>query len=252
MHGMIHVLNVTTLAGWLSAAGLAVVAGWLPDRPPPPSPPEQALVAEWVSPEIELGEEGGLAGEPGATTADGPAPGAAEPDAPAAPAPPAVAAALPAPPELAERAALPPLPELPAPAARPRAARAGSGAVGAPRRAARPAGTGAAGLPGVAATGRGGGGGGGGGGEAMSREARLAAGQKPQPAYPEEARRRNQEGSVTVAFTVGADGSVISARVERPSRWPLLDAAAVRGIRRWRFPAGPVMELRQQVTFRLR
>lgn len=246
MHGMIHALNVTTLAGWLSAAGLAVVAGWLPDRPPPPPRPGQALVAEWVSPEIELGEEGGLAGEPGATTADGPAPDAAEPDAPAAPAPMALAEALPAPPELAESAALPPLPELPAPAARHRAARAGSGAVGAPRPAARPAGNGAAGSPGVAAIDRGGGGG------AMSRRARLAAGRKPQPAYPEEARRRNQEGSVTVTFTVGADGSVVSARIERPSRWPLLDDAAVRGIRCWRFPAGPVMELRQQVTFRLR
>lgn len=247
MHGMIHALNVTTLAGWLSAAGLAVVAGWLPDRPPPPSRPGQALVAEWVSPEIELGEEGGLAGAPEATIADGPAPGAAEPDVPAAPAPPAVAAGLPAPPKLAESVALPPLPELPAPAARHRAARAGSGAVGAPRPAARPAGTGAAESPRVAATDRGGG-----GGEAMTRRARLAAGRKPQPAYPEVARRRNQEGSVTVAFTVGADGSVVSARVERPSPWPLLDDAAVRGVRRWRFAAGPVMELRQQVTFRLR
>ncbi|WP_244120022.1 energy transducer TonB, partial [Burkholderia gladioli] len=47
----------------------------------------------------------------------------------------------------------------------------------------------------------------------------------PRPDYPPKARRLEQEGTVVVRLTIGADGAVKTARVARSSGYPLLDAA---------------------------
>ena len=242
MNGIVHALNVSTLAAWLSVAGLGGVAGWRPVERPVPAV-EKPLRAEWREPEIHLGGEQGAPGEP-AVAGETPQPTGEDLD-----------PALPAPPAMPETAELPPLPEVPEmPVARdaPPAVEAVARST-AERPAARPvrrsvAGAGQAG--GADHGGAAGGGGGGGGG--MSQGARLAAGRMPLPVYPPEARRRNQEGTVMIAFTVDTNGRVISARVASSSPWPLLNDAAVRAVRQWRFPAGPVVNLQQPVVFQLR
>ncbi|PVX81324.1 energy transducer TonB [Paraburkholderia unamae] len=55
--------------------------------------------------------------------------------------------------------------------------------------------------------------------------------QMPRPDYPAKARRLEQEGTVLVHLSIGADGAVTSARVAQSSGSPLLDAAAVAAIR---------------------
>ena len=65
-------------------------------------------------------------------------------------------------------------------------------------------------------------------------------GKQPAPEYPVEAQLEREEGLVGVRLAVGEDGSVTSATVFAPSRWPLLNQSAVRAVReRWRFPSGP-------------
>lgn len=50
--------------------------------------------------------------------------------------------------------------------------------------------------------------------------------------YPREARRQNLEGTVRVAFTIAANGSVSGIRVIRSSGHPVLDQAAVEMVQR--------------------
>src|ERR1019366_6158630 len=58
----------------------------------------------------------------------------------------------------------------------------------------------------------------------------------PPPAYPAIARRRAQQGTVTVSVLVGADGSVERAEVADSSGFDALDDAALETARsRWRF-----------------
>ena len=78
-------------------------------------------------------------------------------------------------------------------------------------------------------------GGGGGGGDPNSiAHADYAA--NPPPAYPAIARRRAQQGTVTVRVLVGADGSVERAEVADSSGFDALDDAALETVRsRWRF-----------------
>lgn len=52
----------------------------------------------------------------------------------------------------------------------------------------------------------------------------------PRPEYPPKARRLEQEGTVVVSLTIGADGAVKAARVARSSGYPLLDSAALASI----------------------
>lgn len=57
----------------------------------------------------------------------------------------------------------------------------------------------------------------------------------PKPAYPAEARQLRQQGRVILAVQVSADGRAASVSLARSSGFPLLDAAAVEGVRRWTF-----------------
>ena len=64
-------------------------------------------------------------------------------------------------------------------------------------------------------------------------------GRQPSPEYPATALEQHQEGTVVVRLVVGENGQVSSAEAIEPSRWPLLNDAAVRAVRhQWRFPPG--------------
>lgn len=58
---------------------------------------------------------------------------------------------------------------------------------------------------------------------------------QPKPKYPPAARRAGQQGTVTLSFTIGSSGEVISARIAKSSGYILLDNAALSAIRSWRF-----------------
>jgi protein TonB len=61
-------------------------------------------------------------------------------------------------------------------------------------------------------------------------------GMNPVPTYPASARRREQQGTVTLKVQVGADGSVVRAEVAESSGYEALDDAALQSVRaRWRF-----------------
>ena len=58
---------------------------------------------------------------------------------------------------------------------------------------------------------------------------------KPRPGYPPESRLAREQGTVLLRLTVTAQGSPESISVQRSSGHPRLDAAAVAGVRQWRF-----------------
>ncbi|MBL9077457.1 MAG: TonB family protein [Planctomycetes bacterium] len=64
-------------------------------------------------------------------------------------------------------------------------------------------------------------------------------GHNPSPDYPPAARRRGVEGQVVVRIDVAGDGSVQACTVRISSGSTLLDDAALRAARRWRFTNGP-------------
>jgi protein TonB len=238
MNPLLHALNTGTLAAWLSVAGAGVAGLLLPDREYRPRPPEAEITTmEWKEPEITLEPEDAAPTE------------TAEPTAPIQ-----IAEPLPAPPEMPEIAEMAPLPEIPdlpplPPEPAPRAIEAlpkPTSTANRPTAPRRPA-------PAAAATG---------GTNANPANAtpsgaaasanRLASGRMPAPAYPSESRRKGQTGTVVVEFTIDTTGRVISAIAKSPSPWPLLNEEAVRTVRRWRFPPGPVMKIQRPIVFQLR
>lgn len=69
--------------------------------------------------------------------------------------------------------------------------------------------------------------------------------------YPDEARRRSEEGEVTVRFTVASDGRVSEAVVVKGSGFAALDAAALRLLQGATLPA-PGIEATRTVRIRFR
>lgn len=69
--------------------------------------------------------------------------------------------------------------------------------------------------------------------------------------YPDEARRRHEEGEVTVRFTVAGDGRVLEAALVKGSGVASLDAAAVRLLQGATLPA-PGVEATRTVRIRFR
>jgi protein TonB len=69
--------------------------------------------------------------------------------------------------------------------------------------------------------------------------------------YPDEARRRSEEGEVTVRFTVVPDGRVSEAAVVKGSGFAALDAAALRLLKGATLPA-PGIEATRTVRVRFR
>jgi protein TonB len=61
-------------------------------------------------------------------------------------------------------------------------------------------------------------------------------GKNPPPVYPAIARRREQQGTVTLRVLVGVDGAVQRAEIAESSGFDALDDAAIATVRRrWRF-----------------
>lgn len=55
------------------------------------------------------------------------------------------------------------------------------------------------------------------------------------PVWPQDALRREQQGTVTLAYLIGLDGRVQESRIEKSSGYPLLDLAAQDGIAKCKF-----------------
>jgi periplasmic protein TonB len=69
--------------------------------------------------------------------------------------------------------------------------------------------------------------------------------------YPEESRRRSEEGEVTVRFTVAGDGRVTDVALVKGSGWSALDASALRMLQGATVPA-PGVETTRTVRIRFR
>ena len=231
MNALLHAMNIGTLATWLSVAGFGTVGLFVP---------------QWWTGELLTKPEESVLDQGDIEVTD------VNPDAPASfpletreesPTPPAM-------PRFAENEALPDIPDLPTPTPTPTrmpmplAKSADSSA----RPVTRP-------KPSVTASGKSAPTdkttNGNAGASGMSDAARLAAGHMPSPSYPPDARRKQQTGTVIVEFTVDSAGKVISAYAKSPSPWPLLNAEAVRAVRRWTFPSGKVMKLQKPIVFQL-
>lgn len=81
-----------------------------------------------------------------------------------------------------------------------------------------------------------------GGGKESDRQGEAAGGQTsasslygPPPVYPPAARKAGWEGRVTVRVLIDADGSAASVAVRESSGYEVLDEAAVKAIKKWRF-----------------
>lgn len=57
----------------------------------------------------------------------------------------------------------------------------------------------------------------------------------PKPAYPRAARRLGQEGEVLLLVEILASGRVGKIDIEKSSGYDILDDAAVKAVRKWRF-----------------
>jgi TonB family protein len=78
-------------------------------------------------------------------------------------------------------------------------------------------------------------------------------GRQPAPVYPWQAKREGQEGMVTVRFSVGENGRVLTAEAVTPAPWPLLNEAALRAVKeRWRFQPGSVRLYEVAIRFELK
>jgi len=208
-----HLLNIGTLATWLSVAGFGTVGILVPD--PLTMLDSRPLISETqvIARDFTLG---GAAPSDSSDSSD------------------PLADPVPVPPEMPELTELAPLPALPESLSiRPTAPV--SAVASSPRRSVR--------HPAAAASGE---------GTALSNAARLAAGNMPPPDYPAEARRRGQSGTLLVEFIVDASGRVLTASAITPSPWPLLNEEAIRAARRWTFPPGAVMKLQRPIVFQLR
>lgn len=79
----------------------------------------------------------------------------------------------------------------------------------------------------------------------------------PPPPYPPEARRQGLEGEVIVQVSVGADGYVTSATIQKKSRYAILDNAAIAYVKTLRYIPARVNNVpiatteSHTVTFRL-
>jgi protein TonB len=73
--------------------------------------------------------------------------------------------------------------------------------------------------------------------------------------YPEEARRRGEEGTVVVSFTIDESGKPVNVRLASSSGSPSIDNETLRLIRSLRFPPPPdgkPINLRVEVEYQLR
>lgn len=74
--------------------------------------------------------------------------------------------------------------------------------------------------------------------KAASSPAPVDTHTNPRPIYPELARKRGQEGLVRLLAQVDSNGTLIELAVAQSSGYSLLDEAALKAVRRWRFRPG--------------
>jgi len=92
----------------------------------------------------------------------------------------------------------------------------------------------------------------------IAPEFQLGSANNPIPRYPRRARQQGLEGRVVIRLTVAADGTPARISILQSSGYAILDRAAVRTFRDWRFrPATragiPVASsLDVPISFRLR
>jgi protein TonB len=251
MQGILHSLQIGTLSTWLSLTTFGtvgvVVHPWHASGPAPlPAAEETEITPNDFLLEAPTGPAGdNLTAAPTETL----------------PLETEIPEPIPAPPELAPLAELTPLPEIPDLPPSPPPISAVREAHEAPRSSnpstsastPRPSATRNTGArssssnSSSATTGSGHG-----GNSAATTASRLAAGRMPAPAYPASAKRAGQTGTVVVEFTIGTDGRVISAYAKSPSPHAALNEAAVRTVRRWKFPPGGVLKTQRPIIFQLR
>ncbi|MEI7928131.1 MAG: TonB family protein, partial [Verrucomicrobiales bacterium] len=223
MHSFLHALNIGTLAAWLSVTGAGSIALVVKS--------ESLFFHQDLAGASPLAEGGDFDLEEmsaGSSAPSDPSPSTSEQAGPVdneVATPPF--SSVPELPDLAESAPLPTIPDLPAPVKAEAERATTRPPVGRPeissRGSNRPS-------PG-ASSGSGSGSGSGstkGRGSGSVGSARWAGGRMPAPNYPSEARRKNQEGRVVVAFSVDERGDVVSASVSNPCPYPLLNEEALR------------------------
>jgi len=74
---------------------------------------------------------------------------------------------------------------------------------------------------------------------------------RPPPRYPSRARRRGQQGRVVLLVQVGASGTVTRLQVSHSSGHRLLDRAALKTVKGWRFADHGGQRVRVPIVFRL-
>ncbi len=79
-----------------------------------------------------------------------------------------------------------------------------------------------------------------------------AGGYYPNPTYPAQAMREQIEGDVGLRVLVGVDGIPTSVDVRESSGHEILDSAAIRAVKQWRFPTGRTLTNYPTLIFRLR
>ncbi len=70
----------------------------------------------------------------------------------------------------------------------------------------------------------------------------------PAPPYPEAAKSQGQEGVVHLKVDVGPDGLVEDLSIRKSSGFPLLDEAALKAVRKWKFKPGKMAGLATSMT----
>ena len=66
------------------------------------------------------------------------------------------------------------------------------------------------------------------------------------PTYPSASQRNEEQGTVTLAFLIGVDGTVLDAKVQKSSGYPELDRAARDGLSLCKFKPATVDGLPEQ------
>jgi len=83
-------------------------------------------------------------------------------------------------------------------------------------------------------------------------DARVFAQSAPRPEYPYEARRQKITGDGIAVLTIDQNsGDVIQITMSKSTGNPLLDDAALAGLRRWRFKPSTVSSVTCPITFAL-
>lgn len=91
------------------------------------------------------------------------------------------------------------------------------------------------------------------GGNPMQLERAQLGGLQPWPTYPPEAVRRQEQGTVSIRFSVGSKGEVSDVRILKSSGWRSLDQSASETIRqRWSFPTATPRDYTIDIRFELR